>query len=411
MAARVHGAARAKALLLEGVSDSAVELFHDAGFVAVERLPKALDGEALARAIGDVAVIGIRSRTQLTAEVLAAAGELQAVGCFSVGTNQVDLAAARRRGIPVFNAPFSNTRSVAELAVGEIVMLLRRIFPRSVAAHQGGWDKSASGAREVRGRTLGIIGYGNIGSQLSMLAEAMGMRVIYFDRTDKLRHGNTEPVDRLEDLLAGADVVSLHVPETAETRGMIGEEQIRQMKAGSFLINNSRGSVVDLDALARALADGHISGAAIDVFPVEPSSNSERFATPLQGLGNVILTPHIGGSTEEAQERIGREVSHKLVDYLSTGSTAGAVNFPAVQLHKRPSGARFGHVHRNEPGMLRRLNEVFLQRNINIAAQYLETDGELGYVVVDADLAGDEAGALLERIGALEGTIRARLIY
>jgi len=401
----------AKALLLEGVNDSAVDLFRNAGFRNVERLTKALDGEALRQAIKGVSLIGIRSRTQLTADVFAGADQLLAVGCFSVGTNQVDLSAARKRGIPVFNAPFSNTRSVAELAVGEIVMLLRRIFPRSVSAHEGGWDKSASGSREVRGRTLGIIGYGNIGSQLSTLAEAMGMRVIYYDRTDKLRHGNTEPVEKLEELLTQSDVVSLHVPETPETQGMIGEKELRLMKPGSFLINNSRGTVVDLDALARALRDGHIAGAAIDVFPVEPSSNSDRFQSPVQGLNNVILTPHIGGSTEEAQERIGREVSRKLLEYFSNGSTMGAVNFPEVQLQLRPSGVRFSHIHRNVPGMLRRLNEVFLQRDINIAAQYLETAGDLGYVVLDADLGGQDSGVLLQEIRALDGTVGARLIY
>ncbi|MGV7213150.1 phosphoglycerate dehydrogenase [Bradyrhizobium sp. UFLA05-112] len=401
----------AKALLLEGVNDSAVDLFKGARFTNVERLTKALDGEALRQAVKGVSLLGIRSRTQLTEDVLASADQLLAVGCFSVGTNQVDLLAARKRGIPVFNAPFSNTRSVAELVIGEIVMLLRQIFSRSVAAHDGGWDKSAAGSREVRGRTLGIIGYGNIGSQLSTLAEAMGMRVIFFDRTDKLRHGNTEPVEKLEDLLAQSDVVSLHVPETPETAGMIGERELRLMKPGSFLINNSRGTVVDLDALARALRDEHLAGAAVDVFPVEPSSNADRFKSPLQGLTNVILTPHIGGSTEEAQERIGGEVARKLVDYYVTGSTMGAVNFPEVQLHLRPTGVRFSHVHRNVPGMLRRLNEVFLQRDVNIAAQYLETHGELGYVVLDADLGGQDSNELLQQIRGLDGTIGARLVF
>src|SRR5690349_17021544 len=271
---------RIRILLLEGVNDSAVRLFEASGYVEVERLPKALDQEALKRKLAGVHMLGIRSRSQLDEDVLAAADRLMVVGCFSVGTNQVDLDAARRIGIPVFNAPFSNTRSVAELTIAEIVMLLRRIFPRSVSAHAGGWDKSAAGSREVRGRTLGIVGYGNIGSQLSTLAEAMGMRVIYFDRTDKLRHGNTEPVEKLDELLAQSDVVSLHVPETPETAGMIGEKELRAMKPGSFLINNSRGTVVDLDALGRALRDGHIAGAAIDVFPVEPSSNADRFKSP-----------------------------------------------------------------------------------------------------------------------------------
>ena len=404
-------AEQAKLLLLENVNDSAVELLVSSGFADIERQPKALEGDALRNALKGISLLGIRSRTSLTSDVFAAADQLIAVGCFSVGTNQVDLNAARKRGIPVFNAPFSNTRSVAELVIGEIVMLLRQIFPRSVSAHDGGWDKSAAGSREVRGRTLGIIGYGNIGSQLSTLAEAMGMRVIYFDRTDKLRHGNTEPVDRLETLLSQSDVVSLHVPETPETFNMIGARELRLMKPGACLINNSRGTVVDLDALAAALRDGHLAGAALDVFPVEPSSNSGRFKSPVQGLNNVILTPHIGGSTEEAQGRIGREVARKLLDYCINGSTMGAVNFPEVQLHSRAHGARFSHVHHNVPGMLRRLNEVFLQRDINIAAQYLETDSDVGYVVLDVDLAGHDCGELLDEIRALDGTISARLIY
>jgi len=400
-----------RTLLLEGVNDSAVELFVSSNFSNIERLPKALDADGLLQAIKGVDLLGIRSRTQLTHEALAGADRLVAVGCFSVGTNQVDLDAARQRGIPVFNAPFSNTRSVAELVIGEIVMLLRRIFPRSSAAHKGGWDKSATDSHEVRGRTLGIVGYGNIGSQLSTLAEGMGMKVIYYDHTDRLRHGNTEPVESLQNLLAQSDIVSLHVPETPATHGTIGEAELRLMKRGAYLINNSRGTVVDLDALSRAVREGHLAGAALDVFPVEPSSNSERFQSPLQGLENVILTPHIGGSTEQAQDRIGREVARKMIDYVDSGSTMGAVNFPQVQLQARSLGARFSHVHRNAPGMLRRLNEVFLQRDINIFAQYLETDNEVGYVVLDADLAGQASSEILEEIRALDGTIRARLIY
>jgi D-3-phosphoglycerate dehydrogenase len=402
---------KGKVLLLEGVNDSAVELFANSKYLSVERLPKALEGEALREAIKGIDLLGIRSRTQLTPDIFSGADRLAVVGCFSVGTNQVDLDTARKRGIPVFNAPFSNTRSVAELVIGEIVMLLRRIFPRSVAAHEGGWDKSATDSHEVRGRTLGIVGYGNIGSQLSTLAEAMGMKVIFFDQTDKLRHGNTEPVENLADLLAQSDIVSLHVPETPATSGMIGAAELRLMKPGSYLINNSRGTVVDLEALAKALRDGHLAGAAIDVFPVEPSSNADRFQAPLQGLKNVILTPHIGGSTEEAQDRIGREVARKLLDYFGSGSTMGAVNFPQVQLQARPHGARFSHVHRNVPGMLRRLNEIFLQRDINIIAQYLETDREVGYVVLDADLTGHDSHGLLDEIRTLDGTIRARLVY
>ncbi|MGY2047536.1 phosphoglycerate dehydrogenase [Methylobacterium sp. JK268] len=400
-----------RVLLLEGINDSGVTLLNAAGYSNVTRLTKALDPADLREALKGTHILGIRSRTQLDEAAFEAADRLIAVGCFSVGTNQVDLDAARRRGIPVFNAPFSNTRSVAELVIGEIVMLLRRIVPRSVSAHQGGWDKSAANSFEVRGKTLGIVGYGNIGSQLSNLAEAMGMRVIFHDLTDRLRHGNTEPVDTLDDLLRQSDVVSLHVPETPATHNMIGEAQIRAMKPGAYLINNSRGTVVDLDALAGALRDGHLRGAAVDVFPVEPKSNSERFTSPLQGLENVILTPHVGGSTEEAQERIGAEVARKLVDYSDIGSTFGAVNFPQVQLAARPLGTRYIHVQRNIPGMLRRLNDVFARQGINIAAQFYQTDGEVGYVVIETDAVDGDAELLLEEIRQLEGTIRARLLY
>jgi D-3-phosphoglycerate dehydrogenase len=402
---------RIKVLLLEGINDSAAELMVQAGYTNMVRLPKALDSDALLKAVEGVHVLGIRSRTQLTDAVFAQASRLFAVGCFSVGTNQVDLQAARGRGVPVFNAPFSNTRSVAELVIGEIVMLLRKITDRSVSAHGGGWDKSANGSFEVRGKVLGIVGYGNIGSQLSTLAEAMGMRVIYYDHTDRLRHGNTEPVESLRELLAASDVVSLHVPETPETAGMIGAAQIAAMKPGSYLINNSRGTVVDLDALAAALRARHLAGAAVDVFPVEPASNNDRFVSPLQGLPNVILTPHVGGSTEEAQERIGAEVARKLIDYSDVGSTVGAVNFPQVQLTPRALGTRFIHVQRNVPGMLRRLNDVFASREVNISAQNYQTDGEVGYVVMEADSVGPVALDILREIRALDGTIRARLVY
>ncbi|HYF54447.1 MAG TPA: phosphoglycerate dehydrogenase [Salinarimonas sp.] len=400
-----------RVLLLEGVNDSAAGLLEAAGYSNVTRLKKGLDGAELAEAVRGVHLLGIRSRTQLTAEVLQGADRLIGVGCFSVGTNQVDLDAARRAGIPVFNAPFSNTRSVAELTIAEIVMLMRRVFPRSVAAHRGGWDKSAADSHEVRGKTLGIVGYGNIGSQLSSLAEAMGMRVIYFDHTDKLRYGNTEPVATLDALLAQSDVVSLHVPETPATQGMIGEREIRAMKAGAYFINNARGTVVDLEALASALRDGHLRGAAVDVFPVEPAANGEAFVSPLQGLDNVIITPHVGGSTEEAQERIGAEVAKKLVEYSDVGSTVGAVNFPQVQLPARPTGTRFIHVHRNVPGVLTGLNEIFARRGLNIAGQFLQTDGEIGYVVIEADGTREDSEAVLDDARAIDGTIRARLLY
>ncbi|MFG1286141.1 phosphoglycerate dehydrogenase [Xanthobacter versatilis] len=400
-----------KVLLLEGVNDSAVELLTNAGYTNLTRLPKALDGDALKEAIKGVHILGIRSRTQITPDVLEAADRLIAIGCFSVGTNQVDLDASRISGVPVFNAPFSNTRSVAELVIGEIVMLLRRIPTRSHAAHEGRWDKSATNSVEVRGKTLGIVGYGNIGSQLSILAEAMGLKVIFYDHTDKLRHGQAEPVSTLNALLAQSDIVSLHVPETAATHGMIGRAEIAAMKPGAYLINNSRGTVVDLDALAEALKAGHLRGAAVDVFPVEPGSNAERFVSPLQGLDNVILTPHIGGSTEEAQERIGAEVARKLVDYSDTGSTMGAVNFPEVQLPARPTGTRFIQIHRNLPGMLGRLNEVLARHSVNIAAQYLETYADVGYVVLDADASTADSQSVLADIREIEGTIRARLLY
>ncbi len=400
-----------KILLLEGISDTAVNVLKGAGYTNIERHTKALEGAALRKALEGTRLLGIRSRTQITAEVIDGIRSLVAVGCFSVGTNQVDLGACAAMGIPVFNAPFSNTRSVAELTIAEIVMLMRRIFPKSVSAHDGGWDKSAVGSNEVRGKTLGIIGYGNIGSQLSTLGEAMGMRVVYYDHTDKLRHGNVEPVDTLDELLSKSDVVTIHVPETPQTQGMIGAAQIAAMKKGAIFINNARGSVVDLDALAAALKTKHVSGAAVDVFPVEPSSNAEKFKSPLQGLDNVILTPHVGGSTEEAQERIGQEVARKFVEYSDVGSTSGAVNFPQVQLSPRPAGTRFIQVQRNLPGELGRLNEVFARRKVNIAAQTYQTSGDLGYVVLDADGSVADAEDVVRDIRALPGTIRARMLY
>ncbi len=401
---------RIRALLLENISDTAVSLLAEDGYTNVGREKKALEGEALREALKGVHMLGIRSRTTLTAEVLEAADRLITVGCFCIGTNQVDLEAARRLGIPVFNAPFSNTRSVAELTLGEIVMLLRGIFPKSVAAHAGEWDKSADGFREVRGRTLGIIGYGNIGAQLSVLAESFGMRVIYFDTAAKLPLGNASRCATLDELLHWSDVVTIHVPETAETMNMLGAEQLAKMRPGAFLINNARGTLVDLDALAAALREGRLAGAALDVFPEEPKRNGDPFVSPLQGIPNVILTPHIGGSTEEAQSRIGEEVARKLADYSDTGSTVGAVNFPQVALPARPTGTRFMHVHHNAPGVLGNVNQVFAKRGVNIAGQYLQTDGDIGYVVVDAGATRDSE-AILAELRALPHTIRARLLY
>jgi D-3-phosphoglycerate dehydrogenase / 2-oxoglutarate reductase len=399
-----------KILLLEGISDTAVGILKAAGYTNIDRRAKALDGAELRTALAGVSMLGIRSRTQLNAPVIDGVRSLIAVGCFSVGTNQVDLTAASVMGIPVFNAPFSNTRSVAELTMAEIVMLFRRIFPKSTSAHSGGWDKSAVDSHEVRGKTLGIVGYGNIGSQLSTIAEAMGMRVVYFDHTDRLRHGNVEPTETLAQLLAISDVVTLHVPETPATQGMIGASEIAQMKPGSYLINNARGTIVDLPALADALKSRHLGGAAVDVFPVEPSSNADKFISPLQGLDNVILTPHVGGSTEEAQERIGSEVARKFVEYSDVGSTTGAVNFPQVQLSPRPAGTRFIQVQRNLPGELGRLNAIFAHHKVNIAAQSYQTQGDLGYVVLDAEGAVDDAPEILTKIRKLDGTIRARVL-
>ncbi|MEJ2117270.1 MAG: phosphoglycerate dehydrogenase [Alphaproteobacteria bacterium] len=400
-----------KILLLEGISDTAVEALNAAGYTNVELLTKALNGPELHEALKGVSMLGIRSRSQITSEVLEGIRSLIAVGCFSVGTNQVDLEITRDIGIPVFNAPFSNTRSVAELTIAEIVMLYRRIFPKSQGAHNGGWEKTAVGASEVRGKTLGIVGYGNIGSQTAELAEAMGMRVLFYDPTDKLQRGNTQSVETLHELLAVCDVVSLHVPQTPETISMFRAEEFHAMKKGAYFINNARGTVYDDQALATALKDGHLAGAAVDVFPVEPTSRGDGFVSPLQGVDNVILTPHIGGSTQEAQERIGGEVARKLIEYSDVGSTTGAVNFPQVQLPPKPTGTRFIQVQRNQPGELMRLNEVFTRRDINIIGQHFQTDGYIGYVVLDADGQVPEAPEVQKEIRALPGTIRARMLY
>ncbi len=399
-------------LLLEGIHDSAVELLRARGYSNIESLTKALDEAALIEKIARVHMVGIRSRTQLTEAVLNAASRLFSIGCFCIGTNQVDLSAARRLGVPVFNAPHSNTRSVAELVIAEIVMLLRGLHERSAAVHRGEWPKSAKDSYEMRGKVLGIVGYGHIGSQLSVLAEAMGMQVRFFDIVRKLAMGNARPCHTLEELLGLSDVVSLHVPDTPATRGMFGAPQLRQMKPRSYLINASRGTVVDIEALAQALRSRHLLGAAIDVFPKEPAGNDEAFESPLRGMDNVILTPHIGGSTLEAQANIGTEVADKLIEYSDNGSTLGAVNFPQVALPAREqkAGTRFLHLHRNVPGVLRQINDVFAGRNLNISAQYLQTDPEVGYVVVDVDGAIDDE-QVREELRRIEGTIRVRFLY
>lgn len=398
-------------LLLEGIHDNAVADLEADGYSRITRLPSALDEDELIARIGGVHLLGIRSRTRVSPRVLAAAGRLVAVGCFCIGTDQVALEEARRRAIPVFNAPFSNTRSVAELVLGQIIMLMRGIFPKSVAAHRGEWIKSAANSWEVRGKTLGIVGYGNIGAQLSVLAESLGMHVLFFDPAPKLPLGRAEACATLSELLARAEVVSLHVPDTPQTRWMVGAAEIAAMRPGGFLINASRGKVVDVEAMVTAIRDGHLLGAAADVFPDEPAGAAEEFLSPLRGLPNVILTPHIGGSTAEAQARIGNEVARKLIDYSDIGSTFGAVNFPQAQLPARPSGTRFIHVHKNTPGLLARILDIFVRRGLNIGAQYLQTDGELGYVVMDVDGGADEAQEIQAELRAVDGTIRARYLY
>ncbi|WP_062359203.1 phosphoglycerate dehydrogenase [Vreelandella aquamarina] len=398
-----------KILLLEGVHQSAVDNFHNAGYENIEHLPTSLDEESLIEKIRDVHFIGIRSRTQLTERVFEAAEKLVGVGCFCIGTNQVDLDAALKRGIAVFNAPYSNTRSVAELVLAEAIMLLRGIPEKNARAHQGGWLKSAKNSHEARGKTLGIVGYGSIGAQLSVLAESLGFNVIYYDVITKLGMGNASQVGSLEELLGRSDVVSLHVPDLASTRWMIGAKEIAAMKDGAILINAARGSVVEIEPLADAIKAGKLNGAAIDVFPVEPKGNDEEFQSPLRGLDNVILTPHIGGSTLEAQENIGIEVSEKLITYSDNGTTVTSVNFPEVALPAHPDKHRLLHIHDNVPGVLSQINRVLSENGINISGQYLQTNDKVGYVVIDVDKAyGPQA---LEALKQVEHTLKIRVLY
>jgi D-3-phosphoglycerate dehydrogenase len=398
-----------KFLLLEGLHQSAMSTLQQAGYTNVEYLKTSLPEDQLIEKIRDVHFVGIRSRTQLTAEVFAAAEKLQAVGCFCIGTNQVDLNAALIRGIPVFNAPFSNTRSVAELVIGQAILLLRGIPEKNAQAHRGIWQKIATGSYETRGKKLGLIGYGNIGSQLSVLAESMGMKVFLYDIVTKLPLGNATQLSSLKQLMATCDIVSLHVPETPQTENMIGAEQIAWMKKGSILMNASRGSVVDIDALAAALHSGHLSGAAIDVFPVEPRSNEDEFVSPLRQFDNCILTPHVGGSTMEAQENIGLEVSEKLIKYSDNGSSFTAVNFPEVALPAHPDMHRLLHIHKNIPGVLSAINSIFSSNGINIRSQYLQTNDEIGYVVTDIDVKYSKVA--LSQLNEIKGTIRCRVLF
>ena len=398
-----------KFVLFEGVHQNALDVLHAAGYTNIDYYKKALDGEALIEAIKDAHFIGLRSRTHLTKEVLEKAPKLVAIGCFCIGTNQVDLAAAKQRGIPVFNAPFSNTRSVAELVLGEIILLMRQVAKANMEVHRGVWNKSASGANEVRNKKLGIIGYGHIGSQLSVIAESLGMNVYFYDIENKLPLGNAQQVASLEELLSSCDVISLHVPENDSTKNLMNKERIGQLKEGAVLINAARGTVVDIDALAARLADGSLRGAAIDVFPEEPASINDPFESPLRQFDNVILTPHIGGSTAEAQANIGTEVANKFVKYSDNGSTLSAVNFPEVSLPIHTKAKRLLHIHENRPGILNKINQVFVDLNVNIASQFLQTDPKIGYVVIDVEL--DNAHAALEQLKAIDGTIKARVLY
>jgi D-3-phosphoglycerate dehydrogenase / 2-oxoglutarate reductase len=401
-----------KVVLLEGVHPSAREAFEKDGYTNIFAHPKSLTGDALTAALQGAYFVGIRSATQLTADVLERAAKLIAVGCFCIGTNQVDLECARKRGVPVFNAPFSNTRSVAELVLAEIILLMRGIPERNAAAHRGEWLKTAAGSREVRGKKLGIVGYGHIGTQVGVLAESLGMQVVIYDVESKLSLGNAKVMPTLDALLEASDVVTLHVPETATTAHMIGPQQLARMKPGARLINASRGTVVEIEALAEALRTKHLAGAAIDVFPKEPRSTADEFFTPLRGMDNVLLTPHVGGSTEEAQENIGVEVAQKLIKYSDNGSTLGAVNFPEVSLPEHPGKHRVLHIHRNQPGVLSAINAVFSEEAINICAEYLQTDPHVGYVVLDVETDGREETADIRRkLELVPGTIRTRVLY
>lgn len=399
-----------KFLLLEGVDPSSVDVLKNAGYNNVEYVKKALDGDELLERIANVHFLGIRSRTMLTADVLAHAKKLVAVGCFCIGTNQVDLEAAAKLGIPVFNAPFSNTRSVAELVTGEYLQLLRDVPARNALLHRGGWKKAASGCYEARGKTLGIVGYGHIGTQVGIIAESLGLKVVFYDIENKLSLGNAKQVGTLDELFAQADIVTMHVPETDLTKGMINAEALAKMKKGVFFVNASRGTVVDIPALAEALRSGQVAGAAVDVFPKEPAANGEEFVSELREFDNVILTPHIGASTEEAQRNIGIEVAQKLALYSDNGTTLTAVNFPEVSLpQKREGVSRLLHVHLNVPGIMRQINEIFAAQDINVAAQYLQTTADVGYVVMD--IHSDKPEQLVPLLKEIKGTLKCRILY
>ncbi|MBP6430600.1 MAG: phosphoglycerate dehydrogenase [Ferruginibacter sp.] len=396
-------------LFLENISDVAVKQFTNAGYANVKKINGALSEDELIKAIKDVHLLGIRSKTLITKKVLDAATKLQAIGCFCIGVNQVDLKAATKNGVVVFNAPYSNTRSVAELVIGASIMLIRKIIDKNKAAHEGKWMKDATGSYELRGKTLGIIGYGNIGSQLSVLAEGLGMKVIFYDTETKLPLGNATDKKSLKEVVSKADIVSLHVPELATTKNLINKTNLKYFKEGAILINYARGEVVDLEALRKAILDGKIGGAAVDVFPVEPEKNGDVFRTPLQDLPNVLLTPHVGGSTQEAQQNIGDDVSAKLFNYLEKGITTGSHTVPALALPPQEGTHRILHTHNNVPGVLSEINTTLSKNKINILAQYLKTNDSIGYVVLDVDKSISKNA--LELLKSVKHTIKVRLLY
>jgi D-3-phosphoglycerate dehydrogenase len=400
---------RIKVLFLENISDKAVQYFKQQGYADVKKVAGALSEEELIKVIKDVHILGIRSKTFISKKVLDSAKKLQAIGCFCIGVNQVDLKACKQKGIAVYNAPYSNTRSVAELVIGASILLIRKILDKNKAAHNGIWNKDAKGSFELRGKTMGIIGYGNIGTQLSVMAEAMGMRVQFFDIETKLPLGNAQAKKSIKEIVSSSDIISLHVPETNQTKNLINKAVIKQFKSGSILVNYARGEVVDLDALAEAIKEKHIAGAAIDVFPIEPEKNGDAFSTPLQGLSNVLLTPHIGGSTEEAQENIGEDVSIKLYQYLERGVSNGSHTIPSLSLPPVDGAHRILHIHNNVPGVLGAINTLLSKNKINIVGQYLKTNDEIGYVVLDVDSKlSKQAMTLLKEV---KETIRVRILY
>ena len=396
-------------LFLENISDAAVKYFKDAGYSSVRKIGGALSQDELVKQIKDVHLLGIRSKTQITSRVLEAANKLQAIGCFCIGVNQVDLKSAMNRGVVVFNAPYSNTRSVAELVIASAIMLIRRIPDKNVAAHQGIWLKESKGSYELRGKTLGIIGYGNIGTQVSVLAEAFGMKVLFYDVITKLPLGNASPCKTLKELTSKSDIITLHVPDTDTTKNMINRQTLKNFKQGSILINYARGEVVDLDALKAAFDTNQVSGAAIDVYPLEPEKNGDKFVSPLQGVPNVILTPHIGGSTEEAQLNIGEDVSQKLFQFLETGVTIGSHTVPPIGLPIQEKAHRILHIHKNVPGVLSAINSQLSDNGINILGQYLKTNDSIGYVVLDLDK--KLSGKAVELLKEVKGSLKVRLLY